>query len=180
MDGDPAEVVAAYENEVQETDAASLRRKFDQGVSLPTSAGASEIRMLRPTQPVVGATVGVLLKAMQDTVFEVDGSGSTELKEPDLQLSIFRIDDTLMWQDRVVRHCDPMILRAAFQLRITMNPLLLGEGLYRIDAVLRDGATAICGRSEFFEIQDDQGQHGGRPMLYYPPDVRTLPREVLA
>jgi lipopolysaccharide transport system ATP-binding protein len=177
MDGDPAEVVAAYESEVQEQDAASLKRKFDQGLQLPIEANGCDIRNVRPTQPTLGDSAGVSLKAMQETVFDIVGSGTTELSEPDLQLSISRIDDTLMWQDRAGRHCDAGVLKSAFQLRVKMDPLMLGEGLYRVDAVLQDGLIEICGRSAVFEINDEEGQIGGRPMLYYPPSVRALPSD---
>lgn len=178
MDGDPAEVVAAYESEVTERDAESLRRKFDHGMSLPTSVPGCEIGGLRLTQPGLGDFAGVSLNAMQPTVFEVAGVGTRELGEPDLQLSIYRIDGTLMWQDRAALHCDPTVLQSAFQLRIKMDPILLGEGLYRVDVILCEASKQICGRSTVFEINDEHGQIGGRPMLYYPPQVRALLHEV--
>ncbi len=173
MDGDPATVVAAYEQEIQDRDAASLRRKFDQGMQIPVSANGCEISVLRPMQPALGELVGISLQAMQETVFDVVGGGTSELSEPDLKLLISRVDGILIWQDTAACHGDPGVLKAAFQLRVKMDPFILGEGLYRVDAILLDGSKLICGRSTVFEVSDEEGQIGGRPMLYYPPTVRS-------
>ena len=59
----------------------------------------------------------------------------------------------------------------AFKVSVAMDPMVLGADLYRLDVELRDetGVCDVLGRA--FEVIDEEGQVGGKPLLYYPSTI---------
>jgi lipopolysaccharide transport system ATP-binding protein len=59
-----------------------------------------------------------------------------------------------------------------------MDPFILGADLYRLDVTTLNGAAAHLSTSRVFEVVDEQGQYGGKPLVFYPPSIRSRPKEV--
>jgi lipopolysaccharide transport system ATP-binding protein len=173
MDGDPSRVVDAYKRSVDDLDAAELLRKFSGGFDGPSEAAKGSITCLNVMQGDAGPRVAV--KAMQPIELQIGGRGARELVEPDLLVQILRVDGTVMWKDLLSCHQPSQKLRGTFSIKLRFDPFLLGENLFRLDAVLVDGSASIASRSSVFEVQDDEGQVGGRPMIYLSPQLAARP-----
>jgi lipopolysaccharide transport system ATP-binding protein len=172
MDGDPTAVTRAYEDAVSSADDVELRRKFGRGLDLPASelGEIDEIRLLQS-----GTAGGAALLALRDTVIEVKGRGAAELRRPDLEARLIRLDGAVLWQERASRRGDTAGLRRSFRLSLAMRPLVLGPHAYRLDLTLLDGDQAIASRSAVFEVRDEEGQEGGVPMVLYPLKAGVVP-----
>lgn len=173
MDGNPERVVEAYKRSVDELDATELLRKFNGGAKVPAETATGMISLLEVRQGNANPCVAV--KVMQPVQVRVEGAGSHDLVEPDLLLKILRVDGTLMWEQRLSSAGSRRKLRGAFSVQLDFDRFLLGVNLFRIDAIFVDGSSVIAGRSVVFEVQDDEGQRGGRPMIYLSPQLTTRP-----
>lgn len=171
MDGEPREVTTAYERAVNAADEAALLRKFQDALPRLPPDRRGELTSLRISQADLPASAELSLRAFVDTVIEVVGRGSPSLQAPDLSIRIVRIDGTVIADERLSHHDNPMKLASPFRLRIAMRPLALGEHAYRLEAALSERGELIADRSIVFEIRDEVGQMGGLPMILYPPAV---------
>jgi lipopolysaccharide transport system ATP-binding protein len=174
MDGDPKKVAAAYQRAVAEADEAVLRRKFGRGAEVVGDTGRGALLGITLHQPGAGRG-GAVLIALEETVIEVRGRGTTALRRPDLRVSIARIDGVLLWRQRLPERVGGERLRGDFRLVLRLDKLPLGESIYCLDVELLDGAETVALRSAVLEVRDEEGQHGGRPMLFHPlrVDVRA-------
>ncbi|MGY3444258.1 hypothetical protein [Bradyrhizobium sp. USDA 4473] len=58
-----------------------------------------------------------------------------------------------------------------FTVTINMDPFVLGADLYRFDvALLGQGCDGEV-TSRVLEVIDEEGQVGGRPLIFYPPRI---------
>ena len=168
MDGEPSTVVDAYKRSVDELDQVELLRKFSGGNAVASDADGGSISHLDVLQgdmaePRVAVTVERPLRV------RLAGTGTPMLAAPDLVVRILRVDGTLMWEQRLSQAKATDALRGPFVVTLDFEPFLLGANLFRIDAVLVDGAVPIAGRCAVFEVQDETGIAGGRPMIYLSP-----------
>ena len=166
-DGDPRTVTKKYEFSVQQSDEGDLRRKFSTSTTVEKRPEAGSLDSLRVVQDAIARPSTLI--AMHPTTFEISGKIGTQ-GISDMALRVSRVDGRKVWEDRLSAHGTPT-LEGKFAISLTMEPFVLGADLYRLDVELVDSVGICDSTSRVFEVIDEEGQVGGKPLLYYPAEI---------
>ncbi len=176
MDGDPKTVAAAYEQSVRDADEKSLMRKFGQsggGPDVQRNGGVlTGVKLIQD-----GKDQGAALAAMRPLEMQIAGVLHEPVGACRVSLSILRVDGRLVWrQDSKDAGLLDLPVSKPFEVRVVMDPFVLGADLYRIDVELRDEEGRLDGATRVFEVVDVEGQFGGKPLLLCSPQIegRTI------
>ena len=171
MDGDPVAVTRAYEESVRHTDEADLRRKFG---SVASTARRDDIGSLDGVAIFQsGDRRQSTVTAMRPLTIEIRGTVRTA--GCDLSLSLLRVDGRRIWLQRASDNGARLPPSGGFTLSVEMDPLILGADLYRLDVGLADGHELCDSATRVFEVIDEEGQYGGKPLLFHPPSITARP-----
>jgi len=171
MDGDPKAVAAAYEQSVRDADEKSLTKKFGQSGPARNEgrdAGRlTEVRLIQDDKDQMAA-----LAAMRPLEMRIAGILRNPTGVSRLSLSILRVDGRTVW--RQDSNDAGLVLPASgpFELRVAMDPFILGADLYRLSIELSDEGGLLDGSMRVFEVIDVEGQFGGKPLLLCSPQIR--------
>lgn len=171
MDGDPKSVTAAYEQSVRESDEAVLARKFEQAGRSSKSNGSDQgaltaIRLIQDEKER-----GAALAAMRPLQVEISGTLKRAQRGCRLSLSILRVDGRLVWLHDSTEAGVRLPGEGPFEVDLVMDPFILGADLYRLDVKLVDESGEVDSLARVFEVLDAEGQFGGSPLLFYPPQI---------
>ncbi|MBR0801189.1 ATP-binding cassette domain-containing protein [Bradyrhizobium jicamae] len=171
MDGDPKSVTTAYEQSVRDSDEAVLARKFEQGGKTGRKDGRDRgklggIRLIQEEQDQRAT-----LAAMRPLQVKVTGSLIRPRGRSRLSFSILRVDGRLVWLHDSIEAGMELPTEGAFEVGLVMDPFILGADLYRLDVGLTDDTGEIDRLTRVFEVVDLEGQFGGKPLLFYPPQI---------
>ncbi|MGI9451103.1 MAG: hypothetical protein ACR2QH_10775, partial [Geminicoccaceae bacterium] len=111
--------------------------------------------------------------AMTPLSVRIEGALSELALTADLELSLTRVDGRRIWQQSLADTGQALGDGRSFAVDIGFDPFILGEGLYRLEVRLIDQAGDVDAFARVFEVVDEQGQFGGRPMLLNPAAVKT-------
>lgn len=175
MDGDPKAVTQAYEASVRESDERELLRKFGSGSNVGRPEASKIVEALDLFQN--GQNRKVTLAAMVPLSIIIKGCAQEGSGPCDLSLSLLRVDGRLVWRQSLSNAGVGLPASGAFTVRIEMAPFVLGADLYRLEASTIDVAGVRDSLSRVFEVVDQEGQYGGKPLLYYPPRIAARPLE---
>jgi hypothetical protein len=95
----------------------------------------------------------------------------------DLRLWIERLDGL-----RLTENCwsesggVPNLVAGKSEVVAEMAPMILGPGLYRVQAELLDGGTTLATGGTMFKVVADRALTGGQPALWAPIEVSCRPR----
>ena len=176
MDGHPAEVTSAYEKSVSRTDDADLAAKFasdEKGVA-GTAPDALDTLRLEQAGEILSTKarpfVPLLIVANGKVPPVMDG-------EVDLELTIRRVDGRLITARKLSETGSHLAAGCTFQVHVELDPMILGSDLYRLEIVMRRGPDVVSRRARVLDVVDEEGQFGGRPLLYLSPQItsRLLP-----
>jgi lipopolysaccharide transport system ATP-binding protein len=175
MDGAPEVVTKAYEASVRDADEKQLLRKFSIAAEQPQDAGAIKIDALEIVQG--GRLRQASVAAMVPLTLVVRG-GVREGSGHDVRLSLLRVDGRCIWSQSLLEAGGRLPERGPFTIKVEMDPFILGADLYRLDVTTLNGAAAHLSTSRVFEVVDEQGQYGGKPLVFCPPSILSRPKEV--
>jgi lipopolysaccharide transport system ATP-binding protein len=172
MDGDPVEVTAAYQASVRQADEVELRRKFDAGETVVPRPAAGRVAAIAVEQ--MDKTCAATVRAFLALTINVSGIVGSVVGAANLEFAITRVDGRRIW-NAIFSTASGMQLpdSGAFTVSLTFDPFLLGADLYSLDVRLVDAAGTVDVRRRVFEVIDEEGQHGGRPLLYQAPLIRV-------
>ena len=175
MDGDPAQVTAAYLESVHQQDDALLLEKYRSHLHAGSHRPGFEIPALT-ARVKADAPARSMFTAGEDFRLRVELAAASRLADPDLVLRITRMDGLVVSEFRLSELDGAGTLNTAgrFACEIEMCPLLLGAGTYQLLAELRDGAAPVASRTTVIEVQVPVAVTGGRPALYSPCSVDTV------
>jgi lipopolysaccharide transport system ATP-binding protein len=170
MNGDPKNVTSAYEASVRQADEADLARKFRQG---------SGDRDIRSAASVLGGVILVqnnserqaTLTAMCPLEISVAGTLKNAHGRCGLLFSILRVDGRRVWLHKSIEAGLRLPDEGAFKACIILEPFILGADLYRLEVSLADENGTLDTSTRVFEVVDEAGQSGGKPLLLYPPRI---------
>jgi lipopolysaccharide transport system ATP-binding protein len=174
MDGEPGKVASAYEAQVREADEAELAKKFGLvAVAKGTCAASGAIHRVKLAQN--GEDRQATVAALRPMEINIAGA----LGEPDgpceLSLALLRVDGRRIWAASSREAGQRLPAAGPFTVRVIMDPFLLGADLYRLDVGLRDKRGEFAATSRVFEVVDEEGQYGGKPLLLCPPVITVRP-----
>lgn len=175
MDGAPNVVCAAYLDAVRGEDEARLLERFKSEAEQVFSQPGWRVDVLQLLQGESG-TERMLLEAGEALSIRT----RTEVAECDdttsLALIVTRLDGLAVARfDLPARqHCIGSELRLVFM----MTPLVLGQGVYRLEASVMHHGVQQATRSVIFEVFTQKPPSGGNPMLLYPSRVSARPAQV--
>lgn len=170
MDGDPKSVVTAYEQSIRDADEKSLMRKFGQTSSVRgVERNGGELTEVKLIQD--GKDQRVALAAMRPLEMQIAGRIHKPVGRCRLSLSILRVDGRLVWRQDSEEAGLRLPTSEPFEVRVVMDPFILGADLYRIDVELRDEDGRLDGATRVFEVVDVEGQFGGKPLLLCSPHI---------
>lgn len=169
MDGDPESVTTAYERAVSRSDEADLAAKFalDERIGAGSQPDALEAVGLHQAGDVLSTKARPFLP-LSITVQGALPAGSSP-QDCDLSLVIRRVDGRLITCRSLRESGQFLPAHAPFRIRIDLDPMILGADLYRVEVVLMHGETVASRKARVLEVTDEEGQFGGRPLLYLPP-----------
>lgn len=171
MDGSPLEVTQAYQASVQQADEQEFQRKFEAGDPItrqPELGRLDELQMIQG-----GIEIKATAQAFEPLSFQLRGHITNKSASPDLRLRIVRVDGRLLWEDCLSDHGMRLPDDRPFSTKVMLDPFILGANLFRLDAQLLDSSGPIDQISRVFEVVDEHGQHGGVPLLFYPPLIKA-------
>jgi lipopolysaccharide transport system ATP-binding protein len=175
MDGAPEAVTKAYASSVREADEKQLFRKFARAAEQSPDTHAIKIKAVEIVQG--GRPRQVSVTAMVPLTLVVRGAVH-EGFDHDIQLSLLRVDGRCIWCQSLREAGGRLPECGPFTVKVEMDPFILGADLYRLDVTALTGAAAHVSASRVFEVLDEQGQFGGKPLVFYPPNVLSRPKEV--
>jgi ABC-type polysaccharide/polyol phosphate transport system ATPase subunit len=170
MDGTPEEVTKAYGASVDQADEAELKQKFGAGDAVARRPEVGGVHQVLLSQG--GKYLGASVRAFAPLEIVLQGNLVRPSGIPDLELSLTRVDGKAMWRERLSARNGRLPV-GAFAAIVRMDPLILGVNLYRLDATLLDEEGPAARVSRVFEVVDEEGQIGGKPMLYHSPDINV-------
>jgi lipopolysaccharide transport system ATP-binding protein len=175
-DGDPAEITAAYHERVRERDEAATASKFSmlkQDWAVDDSVRIMQVTVGSDRRPGPVSVLNVGENARISLQLALDG----RRQDCDLRLWIERLDGLRMTEDLWSEAHGPLDpLTGRVELVAEMAPVILGPGLYRIQAELLSGATAVARGGAVFKVVAERNLVGGQPALWMPIDVSCRPR----
>lgn len=169
MDGDPKAVTQAYEASVRDTDERELLRKFGSA----SDDGRAEASKIVGGVDLIqnGESRKASVAAMVPLSIVITGCAQEGRGPYDLTLSLLRVDGRLVWRQSLSNTGSALPASGSFTVRVAMEPFVLGADLYRLDISATDATGGYDSFSRVFEVLDDEGQYGGKPLLYYPPRI---------
>lgn len=112
------------------------------------------------------------LTAMHPLEMRVAGTLRKPVGRCRILLSIVRVDGRSVWrQDSSSAGLD-LPASTSFEVRVAMDPFILGADLYQLDVELSDERGQLDSSTRVFEVVDVEGQFGGKPLLLYSPEIR--------
>lgn len=165
MDGTPKEVCDAYIDAVRGEDEARLLERFKgQAQERVTTQGWS-IDTLVLHQ---GGTVAerVLIEAGEDLTIRTKILVPNTAADIVVGLSITRLDGLVVMQEDTL--ADAYRKNGVVRVQFGMCPVVLGQGVYRLEISARESAMERARRSVIFEVYTQTPPAGGRPLLLYP------------
>jgi lipopolysaccharide transport system ATP-binding protein len=168
-DGDSATVTKAYEAAVQQSDEADMLRKFNTNAVTAPRPEAGSLAQARIVQDAADRTS--TLVAMHPVKFEISGVIERPMGRCDVQVRIGRVDGRRVWEGALSTHGQVLPGAGAFVVAIEMDPFVLGADLYQLVIELRDEQGVCDTLVRVFEVIDEEGQVGGKPLLYYPAEI---------
>ena len=171
MDGDPKTVVTAYEQSIREADEKTLMKKFGQSASARSDRrDGGELTAVNLVQD--GKDQSGALTAMHPLEMRVAGTLRKPVGRCRILLSIVRVDGRSVWrQDSSSAGLD-LPASTSFEVRVAMDPFILGADLYQLDVELSDERGQLDSSTRVFEVVDVEGQFGGKPLLLSSPEIR--------
>jgi homopolymeric O-antigen transport system ATP-binding protein len=175
-DGDPAEITAAYRERVRERDEAEMGAKFSglgQSWALDGAVRIARVTVGSSRRPDPAAVLNV----GEDAWISVELSVDLARAGHDLRLWIERLDGL-----RLTENCwsesggVPNLMAGKSEVVAEMAPMILGPGLYRVQAELLDGGTTLATGGTMFKVVADRALTGGQPALWAPIEVSCRPR----
>ncbi len=171
MDGDPKKVTSAYEASVRQTDEAALKRKFGTDHNVETRPEVGVIERVDIVQGGEKCKAGVA--AFAPVSFQISGALGQQVNDCDIQITMLRVDGRKIWHSGLRQSGQSLPAHGDFNVEVTLDPFILGADLYRLDVSLVDSLGVCCAASRVFEVVDEEGQIGGVPLLFYPPEIIT-------
>ncbi|KDD10915.1 ABC transporter ATP-binding protein [Bordetella bronchiseptica] len=168
MDGLPDQVCKAYIDAVRSEDEAKLLERFRDEASTRFSLDGWDVDALYVLQGDT-ATQRVLLEAGEDALIRTKIQVPTGCEEAQLVMSVTRLDGLVVTQRRIA--LDKYTEAGAARVQFAMRPLVLGQGVYRLEIAAELGQTLVASRSMIFEVFVRQPPTGGVPMLLYPSEA---------
>ena len=92
-----------------------------------------------------------------------------------MELAMMRVDGRRILQQRLSASGVSLPVAGAFAVTVRFDPLILGADLYRLDVTLMDADGPISMLHSIFEVIDEEGQSGGKPLLFHPPIITGWP-----
>jgi lipopolysaccharide transport system ATP-binding protein len=175
-DGDPAEVTAAYREHVRQRDETTMAAKFSRLGQDWARDGA-----IRITRVTVGSGrrpgPAAILSVGEDAWISVELSVDQARAADDLRLWIERLDGLRVTENRWSEASGvPGPPAGKSEVVAEMAPMMLGPGLYRVQAELLDGATTMATAGTVFKVVAERVLTGGEPALWAPIEVSCRPR----
>jgi lipopolysaccharide transport system ATP-binding protein len=175
-DGDPSEVTAAYREHVRQRDEAEMGAKFSTLGQDWALDGA-----IRITRVTVGSSrrpgPAAVLNVGEDAWISVELSVDRARAAHDLRLWIERLDGLRVTENRWSESSGvPDPLAGKSEVVAEMAPMILGPGLYRVQAELLNGATTLATAGTVFKVVAERALTGGQPALWAPIEVSCRPR----
>jgi lipopolysaccharide transport system ATP-binding protein len=174
MDGDPKAVTKAYELAVREVDEEILVKKFGENVGnkvARAAIGAFTDVTLRQD----GAGIRTSVAAMRPLHVEINGTLKQAQDPCGVLLSILRVDGRLVWFHDSSSAGIRLPSAGAFSAQVILDPFILGADLYRLEVTLIDRDGVIATSTRVFEVEDQEGQFGGKPLVLYSPSIAVSP-----
>jgi lipopolysaccharide transport system ATP-binding protein len=172
MDGPPILVTTAYQAAVSQADESELHRKFEAGKPFVPRPEAGALRALDILQD--GAPCAATARAFCPMMISVGADLGHCEGQPDLHFEITRVDGRPIWRENTssaLRNALPV--EGCLTVTVVFDPFILGADLYILDVTLVDSFGVIDRHRRAFEVVDEEGQFGGKPLLFYPPLVST-------
>jgi hypothetical protein len=95
----------------------------------------------------------------------------------DLRLWIERLDGLRVTENRWSESSGvPDPLAGKSEVVAEMAPMILGPGLYRVQAELLNGVTTLATAGTVFKVVAERALTGGQPALWAPIEVSCRPR----
>lgn len=165
MDGTPKEVCDAYIDAVRGEDEARLLERFQSQAQERVTTPGWDIDTLALHQGGASAE-RVLIEAGEDLAIRTKILAPRTAAEVAVGLSITRLDGLVVLQEdtQVDAYRQDGVVRVQFG----MCPVVLGQGVYRLELSVRESATERARRSMIFEVYTQTPPAGGRPLLLYP------------
>ena len=173
MDGRAANVTRAYQTAVERVDEAELARKFGSGPTIAHRGEAGRLTALAWSQS--GVPIASAAQAFKPLSLSITGELARSDGGADLELAMTRVDGRLILRQQLSAQGVRLPVSGPFTVTIDFDPMILGADLYRVEAVLLDRVGVIDVRQAALEVIDEQGQFGGKPLLYYPPKITARP-----
>ena len=171
MDGEPVAVTDRYIETVRRVDQELALGRFEQSaVRQPARAGWSlQVSLHQGDSPDRRLLeTGVPLRV------HLAGSGPT-VQTSDVQLAIVRLDGMRMFSETFAAG-DFSGAGGRLALDVSMEPLVLGAGTYRVEASLLSGTERVAECATVCEVYSPLPPTGGKPMLNYPIGVDVVAR----
>jgi lipopolysaccharide transport system ATP-binding protein len=173
MDGPSAKVAEAYRAAVEQADEAELKAKFDAGEPVVRRANAGALGAITLAQR--NEPIATTARAFVPLTIEVTGDLVAPTGDVDLEVSIVRVDGRPMLRRRFSETGSRLPSSGPIQLCLDLDPLIFGADLYRADVTLLDAEGPIDTKRRVVQVVDEEGQFGGKPLLYHPPVITARP-----
>jgi lipopolysaccharide transport system ATP-binding protein len=175
-DGDPAEVTATYRERERQRDEAEMGAKFSrlgQNWALDGAIRIARVTVGSSRRP--GSTA--VLNVGEDAWISVELSADRARAVHDLRLWIERLDGLRLTENLWSESGGvPNLIVGKSEVVAEMAPMILGPGLYRVQAELLDGGTTLATGGTVFKVVADRALTGGQPALWAPIEVSCRPR----
>jgi lipopolysaccharide transport system ATP-binding protein len=175
-DGDPAQVTAAYHERVRQRDETETAAKFStlgQGWALDSTVRIKGVTVGSSRRPGPASVLSIGEDAWISVELSVDQSRG----DHDLRLWIERLDGLRLTENRWSESSGALSpLAGQVEVVAEMAPMILGPGLYRVQAELLNGRTTLATAGAVFKVVADRNLVGGQPALWVPIEVSCRPR----
>lgn len=81
------------------------------------------------------------------------------------------MDGRLVWLHKSIEAGLCLPNEGAFKAHVFLEPFVLDADLYRLQVSLVDESGTLDRSTRVFEVVDEEGQYGGKPLLLYPPRI---------
>jgi lipopolysaccharide transport system ATP-binding protein len=175
-DGDPAQVTAAYRERVRQRDEAETAAKFStlgQDWALDSAVRIRRVTVGSSRRPGPASVLSV----GDDAWISVELSVGQGRGDHYLRLWIERLDGLRVTENRWSESSGALNpLAGQVEVVAEMAPMILGPGLYRVQAELLNGGTTLATSGVVFKVVAERNLVGGQPALWVPFEVSCRPR----